>query len=322
MPGILQRPDSDWSVRSRGLPVVQRTEKAGFWCAGMCEGTVPVEMLEMPARAKINITLDVLGLRPDGFHEVEMIMQSVDLHDTVRVSCRQDSRIVLRSDDPRVPRGEDNLMVRAAQRLRQEAGVPWGAFLELDKNIPLEAGLAGGSTDAAAVLMLLNRLWGLHWPLDRLMELGADLGSDVPFCLLGGTALASGRGERVEPLPPLTGLQILLVKPPFGVSTAEIYTAFDSLSGQGSIRASRRLMKSGLAKGLLDLFHNDLQEVTVRLYPEVGRLIGRMTSLGGHGVMTGSGPTVMGLFAQPADLQRAREVFALEYPETFVVRTI
>ena len=283
---------------------------------------VETGVLEMPAYAKINITLDVLGLRSDGYHDVEMIMQSVDLHDIVRVQRRKDDAIVLHSDTPGVPLDERNLMVRAASLLRREAGGESGVDLTLGKRIPIAAGLAGGSADAAATLHLLNRLWSLEWPLSRLMDLGARLGSDVPFCLQGGTALAFGRGERIEAVQSLAGLTVLLVKPPFGVSTPEIYKGFDRLENKPLRQASRRLLERQSQDGLFALFHNDLQEVTAGLYPEVGELIERIAGMGGRGVMTGSGPTVMGLFTDSAEMQRARELFARQYPETYVVRTI
>ena len=184
--------------------------------------------LSLKAHAKINLALDVIGKRPDGFHEVAMIMQSVSLHDTVALSLGGDaiSLVCNRAD---LPCDHTNLAFRAATLLRQECGVSQGVHIELTKRIPMAAGLAGGSTDAAAVLKGLNVLWKLALSPDELETLAARLGSDVPFCLWGGTTLATGRGEILEPLPDFAGYGVVLANPPLAVSTAWVYGNFQRL---------------------------------------------------------------------------------------------
>jgi len=272
------------------------------------------------APAKINITLDVLGLRPDGFHEVEMVMQTVELADRLSLDPGyQGEDLLLTTDHPELSAGEDNLVIRAARLLRQQTGCTRGASLHLEKKIPLSAGLAGGSTDAAAALLLLNRYWETGWSLPRLMELGGSLGSDIPFCLLGGTALATGRGELVRPLPPLPLFPLLLVKPDFGVSTPEVYRAFDRQETIRPVYASRRFLEKR-APSPREWFHNDLEPVTCSLYPQVGRLLQEVRDLGGTAVMSGSGPTVMGIFSGEQELRRAAGELEARYRDTFVTR--
>lgn len=272
------------------------------------------------APAKINITLDVLGLRPDGFHEVEMIMQTVELADRLSLDPGyRGGELLLTTDHPELTAGTDNLVLRAARALRLESGCNGGAKFHLEKRIPLAAGLAGGSADAAAALHLLNRYWDLNWPLSRLQELGGSLGSDIPFCLLGGTALATGRGEQVRPLPALTQFSLLLVKPDFGVSTPEVYQAFDRQDMTGPVYASRKFLTER-GSSPASWFHNDLEPVTCLLYPQVQWLLQEVRNLGGTAVMSGSGPTVMGIFPDEEKLRRAAGELSVRYRDTFITR--
>ena len=165
------------------------------------------------AYGKINLTLEVLGIRPDGYHEIKSIMQSVELHDTLTFESLEGSVIRLTGSDSRLKYDGSNLIIKAAEALRQAAGTCLGARIHLEKNIPIEAGMAGGSSDAAATLRGLNRLWNLGFSLEQLMEIGAAVGSDIPFCLIGGTAMVEGRGERVRPLAGPAPTTLLLVKP-------------------------------------------------------------------------------------------------------------
>lgn len=250
------------------------------------------------APAKINLTLDVLYKREDGYHEVEMVMTMIDLADRLTLKPIDENRIVIESQAGYIPLDEKNLAYQAAQLLKQRFGIKQGIKIYIEKNIPVAAGLAGGSSDAAATLRGLNRLWGLNLPVDELMELGGELGSDVPFCVKQGTALASGRGEIITPLPSPPSCWVIIAKPPISVSTADVY---------GRLRAdqilhhpSSRQMIEGIRKKdlnqIIRSMGNVLEEVTIQHYPHVRQLKECMRHLGAEGaMMSGSGPTVFAL---------------------------
>ena len=180
-------------------------------------------MYYVKAPAKINLTLDVLHKRSDGYHEVEMIMTTVDLADRIGLEIREDEKIQILSVDRFVPNDYRNLAYQAAKLLKDTYHVKLGVSITIEKNIPVAAGLAGGSSDAAATLRGLNTLWGLGLSLDELAQLGTKIGSDVAFCVYGGTALATGRGELIQKLPSPPNSWVILAKPTLGVSTADIY---------------------------------------------------------------------------------------------------
>ena len=263
--------------------------------------------LTLKAYAKINLALEVLGKRPDGYHEVAMIMQSVSLHDTLILSL-QESDITLICDRPELPCDHSNLAYRAAELLRREVGVARGVKIELNKRIPLAAGLAGGSTDAAAVLKGLNRLWGLALSPVELEQLAARLGSDVPFCLWGGTSLATGRGEILTPLPDFAGHGVVLANPSLQVSTAWVYGNYRDAAGnrRRDISSLRHSIEQPDFSAVADTLFNDLETVTVPAYPQVAEIQEQLLQAGAAGVlMSGSGPTVFALtpdFASAAEL--------------------
>ncbi|MEB3256254.1 MAG: 4-(cytidine 5'-diphospho)-2-C-methyl-D-erythritol kinase [Synechococcaceae cyanobacterium] len=272
------------------------------------------------APAKINLHLEVLGLRPDGYHELAMVMQSLDLADRLRLENTADASIHLRCDRDDLPLGPDNLIVMAAQRLRDSAGLPeLGASVTLEKRIPIGAGLAGGSSDAAATLVGLNELWGLGLPPSALHTLAAELGSDVPYCLEGGTQLCFGRGERLEAVPdPRRPLAVLLLKDPqSSVSTPWAYGRCRELRAdfyltRESEFAERRqalrdgpLLKALRGEGSLPPLRNDLQSVVVDEVPSVAAGLALLRRAEGAlaVAMSGSGPSLFALFA---DLHAAR----------------
>lgn len=261
------------------------------------------------ARAKINLTLEVLGKRPDGYHEVAMVMQSIELHDYLEFSAAP-SGIELKVKGDGAPANKDNLVYRAAELLQGYKGLTRGAHILLQKNIPVAAGLAGGSSDAAATLIALNKLWGAGLSLPELMELGARLGSDIPFCLLGGTALARGRGEKVEPLPACPDMGLVLVKPPQELSTARVYQAFDQDEPAFKPEHSE-LVKGLINKDLQTICRhlgNMLEPVAIKMLPVIAAIKDKLRLAGAMGVlMSGSGPTVYGL---ATDLAAARAVAA------------
>jgi 4-diphosphocytidyl-2-C-methyl-D-erythritol kinase len=259
------------------------------------------------APAKINLSLDVLYKREDGYHEVEMVMTMVDLADRIEMQELSRDTIIISSQAGYIPLDEKNLAFQAAKLIKDRYDVKQGVYIHLDKKIPVAAGLAGGSSDAAATLRGLNRLWQLNIPLDELQKLGAELGSDVPFCVSGGTAVARGRGEKLEMIDSPPQCWVILAKPPINVSTSEIYGRFKA-SEVKSPPATPAILESIRTKnfeGLCSGLGNMLEEVTLDLYPEVRHLKECMQKLGADGVlMSGSGPTVFGLVSKEAKVPR------------------
>lgn len=264
-------------------------------------------VMTIKARAKINLTLDVLGKRPDGYHEVEMVMQSIGLYDCLEFTpVSEGITILVEGGD--LPAGEDNLVHRAASCIRTHGGIRNGIEIRLKKSIPVAAGLGGGSADAAATLAGLNTIWGLGLTLRELMLLGEQLGSDVPFCLMEGTALARGRGEKLMRLPPCPFLGLVLVKPSFGVSTAAVYQAcspgkLKNKPGSGDMVEAIKKRDPGV---IAERLYNALEPVTFAMHPEVLVIKEKLLEAGALGaLMSGSGPTVFGL---TGDLREARGV--------------
>ncbi|WP_261303552.1 4-(cytidine 5'-diphospho)-2-C-methyl-D-erythritol kinase [Paenibacillus andongensis] len=259
------------------------------------------------APAKINLSLDVLHKRSDGYHEVEMVMTMVDLADRIEMQELSRDTIIISSQAGYIPLDEKNLAFQAARLIKDRYDVKQGVYIHLDKQIPVAAGLAGGSSDAAATLRGLNRLWDLNIPMEELQVLGAELGSDVPFCVTGGTAVARGRGEKLEPIVSPPQCWVVLAKPPINVSTSEIYSKLNAReikhhpSTEGVLNAIREKRFDQLCGSL----GNVLEEVTLDLYPEVRHLKECMQRLGADGVlMSGSGPTVFGLVSKEAKVPR------------------
>lgn len=259
------------------------------------------------APAKINLSLDVLHKRPDGYHEVEMVMTMVDLADRIEMQELARDTIIISSQAGYIPLDEKNLAFQAARLIKDRYDVKQGVYIHLDKRIPVAAGLAGGSSDAAATLRGLNRLWNLNIPSEELRVLGAELGSDVPFCVTGGTALATGRGEKLEHITAPPQCWVVLAKPPINVSTSEIYGKLNArgIKHHPSTGGVLSAIRDKQFDRLCDNLGNVLEEVTLDLYPEVRHLKECMQRLGADGVlMSGSGPTVFGLVSKEAKVPR------------------
>ena len=250
------------------------------------------------AYAKINLALDVTGVRENGYHDVRMIMQSVNLHDTLKLYKTENEGITLSVGTAPLPAGPGNLVYDAAALLFEKYSIQGGVRIELDKTIPMSAGLAGGSSDAAATLRGVNRLFELGLSDDELRRLGVTLGADIPYCISGGTAIAEGIGEIITPIPAIPNCWLLLVKPPAGVSTGFVYKNLDMdhlehPDVDGMIEAIRR----GSYVGMVSKLGNVLETVTLAHCPEIATIKSQMQSLGADGVMmSGSGPTVYGIF--------------------------
>lgn len=260
------------------------------------------------ARAKINLTLDVLGKRPDGYHEVAMVMQSVALADRVEVRPAAGEGIELECDLPQLGAPERNLAYRAAALLKQRCGLRRGVAIALSKRIPVAAGLAGGSADAAATLRAMNELFALGLSEAALCEIGAEIGSDVPFCILGGTRLATGRGEVLRALAPLPACHVVLAKPAVSVSTAWAYRSYDDarVAAHPDTQAVVRALAARDLTAVAALVCNVLESVTIPAHPVIAEIKARMRRGGAlAALMSGSGPTA---FALAPDAQCARRI--------------
>ena len=267
------------------------------------------DVIHLKAMAKINLGLDVIGTREDGYHLVRMIMQTIDLFDwvTIRKSSRAD--ITLATNLNFLPTDEHNIAYQAAKLLKQDFPQIGGLDLHIHKCIPVAAGMAGGSTDAAAVLFGLNRLYRLEIPMKRLMEYGLQLGADVPYCLLRGTALAEGIGEKLTRLAPMPDCYILIAKPPVSVSTKLVYQSLDALEEppHPPIDAQIRDLEAQDLTALAGHMGNVLEGVTVPMHPEIEKIKGMMEAHGAiAAMMSGSGPTVFGIFSEEAKAYEAK----------------
>ena len=281
-------------------------------------------MVTVEANAKINLTLDILGKRPDGFHEVAMVMQTIGLHDTL-VMEKSERDIELSINVPWLKADEKNLAWRAAELIRQEYGLEGGVRIELTKRIPVAAGLAGGSADAAAVLKGMNDLYGLQLDEEKLCELGARLGSDIPFCIMGGTMLATGRGEVLTRLSDMPETWVVLAKPRISVSTAWAYQNYDE---QGAERhpdneAIKQAIARGNRKAVAGLLCNVLESVTIKKYDVIAEYKQMMLDKGAMAsMMSGSGPTVFGLAKSREQAESIADVLRQETnADVFVTRT-
>lgn len=281
-------------------------------------------MLYEKAPAKINLTLDVLHKRPDNFHEVEMIMTTVDLADRIWLRPTDNGKIIIKASERHVPNDRKNLAYQAAELLQIECGITNGVEITLEKSIPVAAGLAGGSSDAAATLRGLNRLWNLKLSVEELARLGARIGSDVSFCVHGGTALATGRGELIEILPPPPNCWVILAKPAISVSTGDIYgklnlSAIDHIDTVRMIEA----LRAGDYDKMCNSVGNVLETVTMDLYPQVVVLKEQMKRFGADAVlMSGSGPTVFGLVKHESRVPRIYNGLKGFCPELYAVRMV
>lgn len=269
-----------------------------------------MQTFTIDAYAKINLGLDVLRRRPDGYHEVRMIMQTVDLYDTIRLERTKEPGITLEVDSQEIPTDAHNLAYRAAKLLAEEQNLTEGMIIRLTKRIPVAAGMAGGSTDAAAVLMGVNRLFDLGLTEVQLMERGVRLGADVPYCVMGGTALAEGIGEKLTRLSAAPRFPVLIAKPPISVSTKMVYENLILNDGTPHPDIDRILqaIEKGDGAAMAGAMGNVLETVTGPRYPVIGQIEKAMLQCGAvHAMMSGSGPTVFGLFDDETTARSAYE---------------
>ncbi len=270
--------------------------------------------------AKVNLTLDVTGKRPDGYHDILTVMRTVNLYDTVTAELKDTPGINLTTDIEWLPTDSKNIAYRAAQKLLDEVGASVGVKLHIQKKIPCGAGMGGGSADGAAVLALVNRLLGCPVSKERLMEIGAGIGADIPFCLMCGTAVATGIGEKLEPITAKGFVPVLVVKPEVSVSTPEMYRIIDECEipvrpdTDGAIEA----LRSGDFKKIAGCMCNVMEAPAVRMHPIIGEIREKMLENGALGaMMTGSGSAVFGIFFSNEDADRCSKIFAEEFKDVF-----
>lgn len=261
--------------------------------------TTGMIMMQLEAKAKINLGLDVLRKRPDGYHEVKMIMQSVELHDDLEMEVTEEAGIHLTCNVEGLPTDGSNLICRAADLLMKEKQVDKGVRIHLTKRIPMAAGMAGGSTDAAAAMLGINELFDLGFTKKELMDRAVRIGADVPYCIMGGTALSEGIGEILSPLPDMPDCHILIAKPDIDVSTAFVYGNLKAaeLTWHPDIDGMTEALREQSLEGITDRLGNVLETVTVPAHPVISAIKEQMKKSGAMGaLMSGSGPTVFGIF--------------------------
>lgn len=267
-----------------------------------------MDTISLKALAKVNLGLDVVRRREDGYHEVKMIMQTIHLYDRLDIRKMKEPGIQIQSNLSFLPVNENNLIYKAGKLLMDEFGITEGVSVKLDKRIPVAAGMAGGSTDAAAMLWGMNRLFSLNLSLEELMKRGVTIGADVPYCLMRGTALAEGIGEKLSPLPPMMKVPILIAKPQISVSTKFVYSnlKLDKDTVHPDIDQCIEDIRRGSLTDLCAHMGNVLESVTIPAYPVIREIKEHMMENGAVGaMMSGSGPTVFGLFSDEKTAKKA-----------------
>ncbi|GFZ31277.1 4-diphosphocytidyl-2-C-methyl-D-erythritol kinase [Clostridium zeae] len=280
----------------------------------------------LKAYAKINIALDVVGKREDGYHLLRMIMQTIDLYDVIHInkelSCDD---IIITCDNPFIPTDSRNLCYKAAKLFKEKYNISNGVKIDIIKKIPMSAGMAGGSTDAAAVIKGMNDIFEINATEEELLALGLQIGADVPYCMKGGTALCEGIGEQIKPLKPFKNYILVVVKPPFGVSTKEVYGLLDIKRIYKHPRVNNLIheMNCGNIKFVAENMKNVLENVTIRKHPLIKGIKDSMINLGCLGtLMSGSGPTVFAFFEDMVKAQNCYEKMKERYRDVYITRTI
>ena len=282
-----------------------------------------VNEIKLKSYAKINLCLDIVNKRPDGYHNLRTIMQSLDLFDQIDIQTSKD--IQIESDYPGLPLDESNLAYKAAKAVFERVGIKEGAKIKITKNIPVAAGLAGGSSNAAAVLHGLNILYGLNLTIAQLIHIGKSLGADVPFCVVGGTVLATGIGDRLNILPPIKEYNILLVKPNVEVSTKDVYSKVNiqSLTSRPDIEKAVKSIENHDLPGLISSMGNVLEPITSQMVKEILEIKNMMLAMGAESaLMCGSGPTVFAICSCNHKAEGMLKYFKNVYEQVYLCKTI
>ena len=280
--------------------------------------------MKIKAYGKVNISLDVVGKREDGYHLLSMIMQNIDLYDEIEVE-KQECGIILECNKSYVPVDNRNLAYKAAEIFKERYDIVDGVKINIEKNIPVSAGLAGGSTDAAAVLKVMNKLFNVNATEEELMELGLKLGADIPYCIHGGTALCEGIGEIITPIKPFRDKIVVLVKPAFGVSTKEVYKNFNLEKVKQHPKTAEIInaIENDDLNFVASNMKNLLENVTLRKHKILIKIKEEMNAFGAiNSMMSGSGPTVFAFFDDMLKAQRCFEKMKKKYSDVFITRTI
>lgn len=281
--------------------------------------------IDLKSRAKVNLSIDVLGKREDGYHLVEMIMQTIDLYDKLKITEIEENSILIKSNSLDIPLNEDNIMHKAVKLLKNQFNIEKGIEISIEKNIPVAAGMAGGSSNAAAVLVGLNKLWNLGLSENELKDIGLKLGADVPFCITGGSALAEGIGEKLTNIKGLPeDLNILVCKPNIFVSTKEVYQSLnmDKVKRRPQNKELIDALQKEDVKFISENMVNVLEEVTSLKYSEIGQIEDIMIKNKALGsMMSGSGPTVFGLFDNKDCAIKAKEDLQAKYNQVYLVKS-
>jgi 4-diphosphocytidyl-2-C-methyl-D-erythritol kinase len=276
---------------------------------------VSLPSIELLSPAKVNLRLEVLRKRGDGYHEIRTILQRISLCDRLRISLKRREGISIITDSARLPVDEGNLAYQAASCLLEEAETKAGMELHIQKKIPISSGLGGGSSDAASTLMGLNRILKLNFSKGRLMEIGARIGADIPFFILENTAMATGIGEKLQPFDIRPHIWLVLVNPGWEVSTRWAYEGLNFTLTKRSIHIKLPPFFSDIGQ-VARILHNDLESVTIAAYPEIDGIKAELISQGALGsLMTGSGPTVFGLFSHNKEAESAYRKLNAKYRE-------
>lgn len=281
--------------------------------------------IQLKSRAKINLSIDVLGKREDGYHLVEMIMQTIDLFDKIKIFSLKEDTIIIESNSLDIPLDSTNIVYKAADLIKKQYNIKEGVKIIIEKNIPIAAGMAGGSSNAAAVLVGLNQLWQLKLSENKLKELGLKLGADVPFCIGGQTALAENIGEKLTKIDGLSeNIFILVCKPELFVSTKEIYEEIDLkiIEKRPNNKLLIQLLKENKIQQIADNMYNVLEEVTREKYPvieEIEKIMMENDALGS--MMSGSGPTVFGLYRNREDAENCKNKLLKKFSQVYIVKS-
>ena len=283
-----------------------------------------MESMWINAPAKINIGLDVVGKREDGYHEVKMIMQSIRLFDRLTLTRKKDPGVRLTTNLKFLPTDDNNLIVKSAKMLMKEFNLEGGLNINLEKRIPVAAGMAGGSTDAASTMIAINQMYELGLSNSQLMKRAVKIGADIPYCIMKGTALAEGIGEKLSTIPKLPNCTILIVKPKIHVSTREIYAGLtlDENTVHPDIDLMVEDMKKKDITSLCSHIGNILESVTIPMYPEIAEIKDFMMKNGAKGsLMSGSGPTVFGIYTDKDVAVKAKEAALKQFEKSFAFVT-
>lgn len=284
---------------------------------------VIMDSIEVKGYAKINLSLDVIKRYENGYHEVEMIMQQVSLFDLIKLK-KMENGLTIKTNSPFVPDNHKNIAYKIAKDIMDRNNIS-GLSIDIDKSIPVAAGLAGGSADAAAVIQGMNVLFNLQMTKEVMQKIAVKYGADIPFCIEGGAAIARGIGDELENIPSLKKVWFVLCKPPIGVSTAEVYTALEieAITKHPDTQLLLKAMQKNDYQHLAKNMYNVLEEVTSKKYVDIEKLRKKMNAYGAIGtMMSGSGPTVFGIFKNYKSALQAEKNLKKNYREVFLVTTI